>query len=327
MSTYTNIMQNTIKLQDAPTRRYIPMTVSGINKTGASPKHQEPPGVSLPDLPIHRKIYEKLDYFHKSNKIPHIIFHGTSGSGKRTIVDNFIMKIYASDRQRIKSNVMFVNCAHGKGIKFIREELKFFAKTNIQSNNGVIFKTIVLLNADFLTIDAQSALRRCIELFSYNTRFFIIVENKEKLLNPILSRFCEIYVPEYMENGKIVNLHQYSIKQNFQINDSAYKDWVSSEMRELVSKAEILYTDLVSLADKFYEKGASCLDLMNWLENTSLDKTFDQEPRLSPIIRSNACMCFDKIKSEFRCEKLLLLYMFDFLFFRSNKDVKSISVI
>ena len=85
---------------------------------------------------------------------------------------------------------MFVNCAHGKGIKFIREELKFFAKSNIQQDAGTSFKTIVLINADFLTIDAQSALRRCIELFSYNTRFFIIVENKHKLLNPILSRFC-----------------------------------------------------------------------------------------------------------------------------------------
>ena len=72
---------------------------------------------------------------------------------------------------------MTVNCAHGKGIKFIRDELKFFAKTNIQSNTGASFKTITLINADFLTIDAQSALRRCIELFSHNTRFFIIVKN------------------------------------------------------------------------------------------------------------------------------------------------------
>ena len=329
LSTYIKIMQNTIQLQDAPTRRYIPITVSGINKTIIPTKLSELPISSAPDLPIHRKIYEKLDYFHKSNKIPHIIFHGTSGSGKRTIVDNFIMKIYESDKQKIKSNVMFVNCAHGKGIKFIREELKFFAKTNIQSNNGVIFKTIVLLNADFLTIDAQSALRRCIELFSYNTRFFIIVENKEKLLNPILSRFCEIYVPEHMENGKIINLHQFSIKRNFQINDSAYTEWLSNEMRGLVSKDDILYTDLVSLADKFYEKGVSCLDLLIWLENISLDENLNNAlgNRISFITRANACMCFDKIKSEFRCEKLLILYMFDFLFFRSNKDVKSISVI
>ena len=72
---------------------------------------------------------------------------------------------------------MYVNCAHGKGIKFIRDDLKFFAKTNIQGNKGILFKTIVLFNADSLTIDAQSAMRRCIESFSYNTRFFIVVEN------------------------------------------------------------------------------------------------------------------------------------------------------
>jgi len=47
-----------------------------------------------------------------------------------------------------------VSCSHGKGIKFIREELKFFAKTNIKSNKDVIFKSIVLLNAESLSIDA-----------------------------------------------------------------------------------------------------------------------------------------------------------------------------
>ena len=115
----------------------------------------------------------------------------------------------------MKSNIILVNCAHGKGIKFIRDELKFFAKSNIQSNQGILFKSIVLLNADFLTMDAQSALRRCIELFSMNTRFFIIVENKNKLLNPILSRFCEIYIPEiFNENLKIQNLHNYFIPKH-----------------------------------------------------------------------------------------------------------------
>jgi len=175
---------------------------------------------------IHPNIHKKLDYFLQKNKVPHIIFHGPSGSGKKTIVFQFIHKIYNYDAHKIKMNVMFVNCAHGKGIKFIREELKFFAKTNVhilssssqngepkpEGGTGVFFKTIILLNADFLTSDAQSALRRCIELFSYNTRFIIVVENKYKLLYPILSRFCEIYVPEYVDNnGVTVNLHQYHL--------------------------------------------------------------------------------------------------------------------
>ena len=42
---------------------------------------------------------------------------------------------------------MFVNCAHGKGIRFIRDELKFFAKSIIQSKNGTLFKSIVLFNS------------------------------------------------------------------------------------------------------------------------------------------------------------------------------------
>jgi hypothetical protein len=267
------------------------------------------------ELSTHKKIYEKLDYFYNSNKIPHLIFHGSSGSGKRTIVDNFLNKIYNNDKQKIKTNVMFVNCAHGKGIKFIREELKFFAKTNIHLNNGVIFKTIVLLNAEYLTIDAQSALRRCIELFSYNTRFFIIVENKHKLLNPILSRFCEIYVPEHIDNGKLINLHQDSIRINYNLDDHDNIDeWITEEIA-IIPKTQ---KGFVRLAKEFYEKGYSCLDFIRWMKKS------DTIPELD---KSMVCMCFDKIKLEFRCEKLLLLYIFDFLYLRSKKDLESMLTI
>ena len=277
-------------------------------------------------LPIHDKIYEKLDYFHESNKIPHIIFHGSSGSGKRTIVNNFINKIYGNDKHKIKTNVMFVNCAHGKGIKFIREELKFFAKTNIQANNGVSFKSIVLINADFLTIDAQSALRRCIELFSYNTRFFIIVEKKQKLLNPILSRFCEIYVPEHLlENGDIQNLHQLAIRRHYDIDmtQNLNKPILDQTLTPLLEKhsthSTIEHTELVDAANCLYEEAYSCLDVMEWI------KTKNQT--MCPRKIAEASLWFDKIKSEYRCEKLLMLYMLDYLLIRLNKDTKSILAI
>ena len=124
-------------------------------------------------LLIHENIKEKLQDFIENKKIPNIIFHGSSGVGKKTILFNFIKKIYNNDPVYLKDYVMNVNCAHGKGIKFIRDDLKFFARTNIDLKDGNIFKSIILLNADKLTIDAQSALRRCIELFSHSTRFFI----------------------------------------------------------------------------------------------------------------------------------------------------------
>ena len=128
-------------------------------------------------LNIHKKIIEKIDFFVETKKIPHIIFFGPSGSGKRSILNYLVNKIYNQDKTQIKEFCMFVNCAHGKGIRFIRDELKFFAKSNIQNKNGSLFKSIVLFNAGNLTTDAQSALRRCIEKFSHTTRFFIVVEN------------------------------------------------------------------------------------------------------------------------------------------------------
>ena len=303
----------------------------------------------------HKNIHDKLDYFYKNKQIPHIIFHGSSGSGKKTIVNQFIEKIYDGNRNKIKHNVMFVNCSHGKGIKFIREELKFFAKTNLQSNQGVQFKSIVLFNADSLTIDAQSALRRCIEQFSYNTRFFIIVENKHKLLNPILSRFCEIYVPEYVNSdGKIENLHKYHLQKKFDIEP--YKQEKYEYIRDILKKimadvetdersklgwdpifeqygetsnvcvmthAVVVETDersayvgspnidpksdihilLSQISIDIYEKGYSCMDLLEVIENPQI------------------LMKFHTIKSEFRCEKLLILYMLDLIVFNKSLSV------
>lgn len=269
-------------------------------------------------LPIHKNILDKLDYFYKSNKIPHIIFHGSSGTGKRTIVDQFLYKIYQGDKHKIKSNVMIVNCAQGKGIKFIRDELKFFAKTNIQSNNGAIFKTIVLINADFLTIDAQSALRRCIELFSYNTRFFIIVENKHKLLNPILSRFCEIYVPEFVNSdNKIINLHKYFVEKTFPEKLTEEQENLLNSTMDNLYKIEndITHITLTEVVTQFYESGLSCLDLIQWIETTG---------NIEEIDKTTFYICYNNIKSEYRCEKLLMLYMLDFIFLRSNKDIKCI---
>jgi hypothetical protein len=270
---------------------------------------------------IHENIENKLQYFYDNNEIPHIIFHGSSGSGKKTIVHKFLNKIYKNSKS-IKENVMYVNCSQGKGIKFIREELKLFAKTNLSV--GIQFKTIVLLNADSLTTDAQSALRRCIELFSYNTRFFIIVENKNKLLNPILSRFCEIYVPQMLVfcqssaafgqsplGQSAIDLHQYTIENvlNFKDEKERKQSWIQNKWKELPH--EPTHSQLVLLANQFYEQGLSCLDFIDFISSG-----WNQS--------SLTMIYFYKIKSEFRCEKILLFSLFDFYFYGSHERLVSI---
>ena len=254
------------------------------------------------EFDIHKNVYDKLSHFISINKIPNIIFHGPSGSGKKTLVNRFIKMIYNNNKEDIKSYVMYVNCAHGKGIKFIREDLKFFAKTHIKNN---CFKSIILSNADKLTIDAQSALRRCIELFSYSTRFFIIVEDKYKLLKPILSRFCEIYLPLPSINNININLNEYHINNayNFKKENKTRLQWLKTQ----ITKKKSLQ-NYFELSTKLYEKGYSALDLLNVIETLEFDET--KKYKILLII--------NKVKREFRNEKLLIMYIL-YLFFSDEK--------
>lgn len=274
-------------------------------------------------LKIHTEILEKLKYFYKMHKIPNIIFHGSTGCGKKTIVDKFINMVYDNDREKIKSFVMYVNCAHGKGIKFIREELKFFAKTHIQSNGGDIFKSVVLLNADKLTIDAQSALRRCIELFSHTTRFFIVVEDKYKLLKPILSRFCEIYVPEPVLQNEVINLYTYNLNETFKLNalKTHRLEWLKKECQKIIqNEKKFKQCDLVPTAIKLYEKGYSCIDLIHILEKSNIFNKFISDDKRYELI-----FAFHKIKKEFRNERILMIFILNFIFLENDTNLENIS--
>ena len=124
-----------------------------------------------------------------NHNIPHILIYGESNSGKRKTLFQLLDHIYTPELKRLYC--MFIECSTCKGIKMIRDDIKEFSKQNA---NQVPFKSIILYDADNLTIDAQYSLRRCIEIYSKNTRFFIITQNKDKLLNPICSRFIHMYI-------------------------------------------------------------------------------------------------------------------------------------
>lgn len=275
-------------------------------------------------LEIHKNIKDKLEYFYNIKKIPNIIFNGPSGAGKSTIVNEFMNLIYGGNKDIINDFVMYVNCAHGKGIKFIRDELKFFAKMHINSNGGDIFKSIILLNGDKLTVDAQSALRRCIELFSHNTRFFIVVEDKYKLLKPILSRFCEIYVPIPEYKGKQLNLYKYGLEQTYKFGDIkvAKMDWLKKELVKM--KTELTNVNkVVDIVVKLYEKGYSALDLIQLIEN---DASFLEKEKGKEIEEKKyeLLITFTKVKKEFRNEKMLMFFILNFVYLDNQYSLENI---
>ena len=312
--------------------------------------------MTLPDF--HTNIHNKLSVFIRNRKIPNIIFYGPHGSGKTYILNKFIHSIYGGDKTAIKNYVMRANCAHGKGIRFIREELKFFAKTNIDFKEGAIFKSVILTNADKLTIDAQSALRRCIELFSSSTRFFIVVQNKDSLLKPILSRFCDIYIPppvihrpleataedleattEDLEAapGSHVNLHTYfadqacdtykiiksrdsSLHELIRVHPSYMEDATDAATTGDATDATLPtvdeYVKILDISVILYEQGYAALDIIDFIHTY---------PNMNELKRYELLIMFDKVRKEFRNEKLLILYLLHFVVFRCKMSLENIS--
>ena len=302
-------------MNDSKTTLTTPKRVRVVKKTPAPPAV-----VPAPPLDIHGDIRKKLQYFIAQKKIPNIIFHGVSGCGKNTLAWTFIRSIYGNDKGALKDYVMHVNCAHGKGIRFIREDLKFFAKTNVDLKDGEIFKSVILLNADKLTTDAQSALRRCIELFNHSTRFFIVVEDKCKLLRPILSRFCEIHVPEPMIDGAQVNLHAHLLRRTFAGSAlDKFKQQRGEWLEKAMSAAHNADADgIIRLAHDLYERAYNSMDLLGWLEGRP-------ESDMPSGNKYERLVAFQKVRPEFRNEKLIMLFMLHFILFRSNDSLENIS--
>lgn len=247
--------------------------------------------MSQTNLSIHSDILEKLNGFIKTNQVPHIMFYGPSGGGKRTLVNHFIQSVYKNNKKRISQYVMNVDCARGKGIKFIREQVKFFAKINLELQHAP-FKSVVLNNADKLTTDAQSALRRLIEIFSHNTRFFIIVEDKNSLLKPILSRLSELYIPLPSINGNETNLHEYFKEQILPFDNRS----ITKELRSLIKKSltkEATIESIVELSNTLYQKGISAKDILEHLTRSKPGNEY-------------LALLFDKIRGQYRNEKMIL---------------------
>jgi DNA polymerase III delta prime subunit len=268
------------------------------------------------ELDIHADILLRLQVFVDTHTIPNIIFHGSSGSGKRTLLNKFINLIYNHSKETIKDYVIDVNCAQGKGIKFIREDLKHFAKTHINTHGGNFFKSIILLNADKLTIDAQSALRRCIEVFSHTTRFFIVVEDKYQLLKPIISRFCEVYIPQPIVNENPVNIYRFKIEEADGYNDR--KAVKVSAVKRIINKLHnnVTLESICECTDTLYNKGFTVIDTIEYFENKNVFK-------IDPFKKESVLFHFNHVRREYRSEKLAIMFLLNSFLLCSNDDLEN----
>ena len=120
-----------------------------------------------------------------------------------------------------RKRVLELNASDDRGIQAIREKVKTFAQkivTKLESKSLADFQIIILDEADLLTTDAQSALRRIIEDNSNQTRFCIICNYVSKIIDPIVSRCAKFRFNALSEESQINHLNNIAIQENMNIN-------------------------------------------------------------------------------------------------------------
>lgn len=124
-------------------------------------------------------------------RLPHMIFYGPPGLGKTTLINIVATELYGKNKNK---NTLILNASDERGIDTVRNKIKHFAKQKIYSTKDetIEFKLIILDEADSMTPEAQTALRRIMEKYSEITRFCFICNYVNKIIKPISSR-CAIF--------------------------------------------------------------------------------------------------------------------------------------
>ncbi|MGB9370583.1 MAG: replication factor C small subunit [Halobacteriota archaeon] len=161
------------------------------------------------------QVVKRLQSYVKLENMPHLMFAGAAGTGKTSAAIALAHELYRDDW---RSNFTELNASDERGIEVVRNKIKNFARTAPVS---APFKIIFLDEADSLTPDAQSALRRTMESFSMSCRFILSCNYSSKIIEPIQSR-CAVYRFKPLgENELSAQLRYIATKEQLEISDEA----------------------------------------------------------------------------------------------------------
>lgn len=168
------------------------------------------------------------------SEMPHLLFSGSAGVGKTTLAICLSRQILGDIWREY---TLELNASDERGINMVRERVKKFSRF-AGLNTEIPFKIIILDEADEMTGDAQTALRRIIEDTAKFCRFILIANNISRIIEPIQSRCAVFKFTRIEEKDVIAHLKEIAKKEKIKADEDGLKaiyDYTEGDLRHAIN--------------------------------------------------------------------------------------------
>ena len=200
----------------------------------------------------------KVSVYLESGDLPHLLLYGKAGTGKTTLAKLLV--------NNIECDYMYINASDENSVDTVRNKVRGFASTMGFKD----YKIIILDECDYITPNAQAALRNLMETFSKHCRFILTCNFVERIIDPIQSR-CQSFqvIPP---SKKEVALHIHNILK---------EESIASKMDDVAGLVNAGYPDIRRVINSCQRK---CVDGLLVVDKQSLVES-DYKMKLMEIIK------------------------------------------
>ena len=225
----------------------------------------------------------------QKKRFPHLLFYGPPGVGKTTSAENLINTYQDMHYKRNKETIMHLNASDERGIEVIRNQIHMFVKCNNMFEEG--YKFVILDEVDYMTKNAQQALKNLLQSCGDNVRFCLICNYICKIDESLKNEFICIRFNQLPVEKTHEYIRNIAVQENITIDDDVIyniQTMFNSDVRSMVNFLQLhqveknwndfIYDDELwrELYELFINKKSVPDDIFKWIQrNTSQGNSMD----------------------------------------------------
>ncbi|CAD1812019.1 ATPase associated with various cellular activities (AAA) family protein [Candida parapsilosis] len=191
---------------------------------------------NLNDIASQEHAVKVLEKQVSTGNLPHMLFYGPPGTGKTSTILALAKQLYGPNLY--KSRVLELNASDERGISIVRQKIKNFARLTVSNPTPEDlknypcppYKIIILDEADSMTNDAQSALRRTMETYANITRFALVCNYITRIIDPLASRCSKFRFKLLNSENSLNRLKYIANEEHLNLDKSQGEDAVLNEV-------------------------------------------------------------------------------------------------